>query len=143
MYCWPYKLKDWQGHGLTCHTGSALHAVRVMHHERPQKNWIDQSADPDTGEQLADARGKDLDENYYGETSAGDYFEDNNQAKFDSADRESSPPSHETDDDSLYLNLAIPLTQTHQLPQTVHRDGPSLLHCLLHILHLLPNTNTS
>ena len=26
MYCWPYQLKVWQGHGPTCHTDSALHA---------------------------------------------------------------------------------------------------------------------
>ena len=27
MYCWPYQLKVWWGHGPTCHTYSALHAI--------------------------------------------------------------------------------------------------------------------
>ena len=75
----------------------------------PEELDVEDSADPDTGEQWADACGGDFDENYYGETSLGDNFEENNQTSPDNADRESSSPRiHEADNDPVYLNLAAP-----------------------------------
>ena len=31
MYCWPYHLKVWQGHGPTGPNDSALHGIVVMY----------------------------------------------------------------------------------------------------------------